>query len=805
MADKLVVLRVDQGSLAQGFGLTLQIGDEGGRPSTEMPGVLPAMAPLSLAYARWLAAYETLGLPTRIKPLPNQVTNFSRFADCRQAAAQLCQAFNAWLGATEFRPVCEKILEQLLPCDLIRFILQTDDVQLQKLPWHTWTLLERYPQLESAVAAATYTSAPIEYIHPPGEVRILAILGNSAGINVEADRTFLKQLSNTDVEFLVEPRRDQLSDQLWEQHWDILFFAGHSHSQGATAGQLSLNATDTLEIKDLHYALKKAAAHGLQLAIFNSCDGLGLGRALADLEIPQLVVMREPVPDPVAQAFLKYFLQSFSQGRSLYLAMRDARERLQSLEKGYPCATWLPVIVQNPAVIPPTWHDLGARTQSLIAPLINPALSTPISVQPADPVLLSNIKQPNIKQQPWLSILASSTLIAILILGGRWLGLFQSLELWTFDRLMLLRPQEEPDPRLLIVTISEAEIQAQGEDARRSSLSDQTLSQLITTLKPYQPRAIGLDIYRDFAVQGNQPLLRQQLQEADSWVGVCKNSDAGLDPTGIAPPPELSSDQVGFSDVVADPDGALRRQLLYMTPDPASPCTTPYAFSSLLAIHYLAHQKIQPTFTAQNQLTLGQTVIPKIQSRWGGYQTIDANGIQAFLNYRARPRPDEIAPTVTLTQVLNKEVNPDNIKDKIVLIGVAASGSGDQWATPFGATGAGKVPGVFIQAHMISQLLSAVLDGRTLIWVMPPWGDGILIFCGSMVGGLFAGRLTGAKPTLIAGTATLVILTGGCFFALNQGLWIPLMPMLLAYLATTAQVVYLKSAQRQPSVQGTES
>ncbi|MGB7412574.1 MAG: CHASE2 domain-containing protein [Thermosynechococcaceae cyanobacterium] len=799
MADKLVVLRIDRGSLVLGFGLTLQIGDEGGRPSTEMLGVLPAMAQLPLAYERWQTAYKALGLPTRIKPLPNQVTNFSRFADCRQAAAQLCQTFNEWLGATAFRPVCEKILEQLLPCDRIRFILQTDDVQLQKLPWHTWALLERYPQLESAVAAAAYTSTPIEQEYPPGEVRILAILGNSSGINVDADRAFLDQLPNADVKFLVEPHRDHLSEQLWEQHWDILFFAGHSHSQGA-AGQLSLNATDNLEIKDLHYALKKAVAHGLQLAILNSCDGLGLGRALADLEIPQLVVMREPVPDLVAQTFLKYFLQSFSQARPLYLAMRDARERLQSLEKGYPCATWLPVIVQNPAVIPPTWQDLGARTQSLaLAPLANQAISPPVTVQPA-----ATAPRLSIKKRLWLSILASSTLVTVLVLGGRWLGLFQSLELWTFDRLMLLRPQEAPDSRLLIITISEAEIQAQGEDARRSSLSDQTLSQLITALKPYQPRAVGLDIYRDFAVQSSQPLLRQQLQEAGSLVGVCKNSDVGLDPTGIAPPPELSSDQVGFSDVVADPDGALRRQLLYMTPDPASPCTTPYAFSSLLAIHYLTHQGIQPTFTAQNQLQLGQTVIPKIQPRWGGYQTIDANGIQTFLNYRSLPRPDEIAPTVTLAQVLKQEVNPDNIKDKIVLIGVAASGSGDQWATPYGATGAGKVPGVFIQAHMISQLLSAVLDGRTLIWAGPLWGDGILIFCGSMVGGLFAGRLKGGKPIFIAGTATLVVLTVGGFIALLQGLWFPLMPMFLAYCVTTAQVLHLKSSQ-QPSVQGIES
>jgi hypothetical protein len=47
---------------------------------------------------------------------------------------------------------------------------------------------------------------------------------------------------------------------------------------------------------------------------------LGLARELEQLHIPQLIVMREPVPDVVAQAFLKYFLHSFASGKPLYQA-----------------------------------------------------------------------------------------------------------------------------------------------------------------------------------------------------------------------------------------------------------------------------------------------------------------------------------------------------------------------------------------------------------------------------------------------------------------------------------------------------
>ncbi|PZO11377.1 MAG: hypothetical protein DCF25_19485 [Leptolyngbya foveolarum] len=56
--------------------------------------------------------------------------------------------------------------------------------------------------------------------------------------------------------------------------------------------------------------------HGLTLAIFNSCDGLGLAKylsqAIAPISVPYIIVMREAVPDAVAQTFLKYFLAAFS-------------------------------------------------------------------------------------------------------------------------------------------------------------------------------------------------------------------------------------------------------------------------------------------------------------------------------------------------------------------------------------------------------------------------------------------------------------------------------------------------------------
>jgi CHAT domain len=297
----------------------------------------------------------------RLDAPTTQITNVSRrefFEECYEAAENLRTHLNRWLNSEKFRPVKERMLEKLHPNESIRIILQTENSQLRRLPWVLWNLCDRYPKAEIALSSPTYDRI-LQSKSPKAKIKILAILGNRTGINLSQDQYLLEKLPDANVTFLVEPQRQELNDQLWAQPWNILFFAGHSFTQINTeVGQIHINQRDTLTIAELKNALKKAIAEGLQLAIFNSCDGLGLAVNLADLHIPQMIVMREPIPDTVAQEFLKNFLTAFANRKSLYQSVREARERLQGLEDRFPCATWLPVIFQNPAEVPPTWEGL---------------------------------------------------------------------------------------------------------------------------------------------------------------------------------------------------------------------------------------------------------------------------------------------------------------------------------------------------------------------------------------------------------------------------------------------------------------
>ncbi|NJM49084.1 MAG: CHAT domain-containing protein [Alkalinema sp. RU_4_3] len=362
--DQFVLLQIHPGDFDRGFPITLQIFryEDGVAPlSAQTQGHLPPNPLLVQSHQHWQSAYLRSLKAARLD-VPSQITNISRddfFRDCLQTQQNLTQQINQWLASDSFRPIERTLQINLDPDQPIRILLQTDHHPLRRLPWQTWRFFQDYPQAELALSKPDY-HAPRIPATPPSikqSVKILAILGDSRGIDLKSDRAALESL-DADVTFLIEPKRHELSESLWNQAWDILFFAGHSHSQpDGITGQLWLNPKESLSIADLQYALTQAINHGLKLAIFNSCDGLGLANQLADLQIPQIIVMRQPVSDAVAQAFLKNFLQRFAQGQPFYQAVRNAREQLHDLAEQNPSASWLPVIIQNPAILPPTWQD----------------------------------------------------------------------------------------------------------------------------------------------------------------------------------------------------------------------------------------------------------------------------------------------------------------------------------------------------------------------------------------------------------------------------------------------------------------
>jgi CHASE2 domain-containing sensor protein len=779
---QVVIINLGKGNWQKGFSTIIaRLGTTGHSTALQSTGSLPPAPELAQLYKKWQALYQALSRQLRLRRNiefeedEDYIPQVSR-REFEQLSQQLEQKLNTWLESRSFRKIDQQLRTQLLPSEEVQVIIEVENEQLRRLPWHLWHFFEDYPKAEVALSPQEYEEVTPE----PPKGRILAILGHGKGIDIQKDREILEGLPGAETVFLVEPQREELDRYLWDDRgWDLLFFAGHSSSEkNGQTGQIEINPTQSLSVAHLKNALRAAIARGLKLAIFNSCDGLGLARELADLNLPQLIVMREPVPDRVAQEFLKHFLTAFSGGKPFHLAAREAREKLQGLESDFPCACWLPVICQNPSTTLPPWTELFPTEEGT---------------------------DERAEVRPVALALAIALAVAVAVLVVRFLGGFQPLELKAFDAFLRLRPNEGADPRLLVITVTAKDVQAQtSEDRKASSLSNRALSELLLKLERYQPRLVALDIYRTFPVEPEFKQLRDRWLKQDHLIAVCKVADDADNP-GIAPPPEIDpnnleldlptrqalqqtiQERVGFSDLVTDSDGILRRQLLGMAPPMGSLCPSQASLALQVALRYLEQEEITARMTEEKELQIGSVVFETLGPNAGGYRHIDNGGHQVLLNYRAT---DAIADRLTLGEALDEnKLTPALVKDRIVLIGTTDKSFGDFHRTPYNRKAAQKTPGVIVQGHMVSQILSAVLDKRPLLWSWPEWGEGLWILAWTGVGGFVAWRWRSHAALAIASGIILVVLSSSCYLVLwKSGGWLPVVPPAISVIAAAGTV-----------------
>lgn len=782
-SDKLVVLKFDGDFEHQGFRVTLEIGLDGHRPRVEEFGNLPAAPHLETHLAEFKHLYRKLGGLTRvIRPqlVLSQETPRSRLNQCRQKGEELAEAFLAWLNSDSFQPLDRRLREELSRQDRIRVLVRSRNPTIQQMPWHRWDFIDRYPNSEVVFGAFSAESPDQGLPDYKQTVRILAIFGNGSGLDLNTDRQILESIPNAEITALVEPSRAEFKRALWQGSWDILFFAGHSRTD-QSIGQLFLSPNEALSLSELTYGLREGIRKGLKLAIFNSCDGLGLAYALQQINLPQIIVMRELVPDQLAHEFLQTFLAEFAAGHALHLAQRRAREQLEDWEDKFPHANWLPVVVQNPAFGPLTW-------QQLIEPKIDYLYAT--QQQTSDLIATDHTSQ----QRWWnWSSIKKATLIAVLVasfvVGIRSLGILQIPELKAYDHLTRLRPLATSDERLLVITVDEKDIAytdfRQMSRKEGWSLSDQALEQLLNILNTYEPAAIGLDIYHPYPFE---PTLAQLIKDTKMLIGICEMDHSQSLPEYNSPPPGLSENRLGYSDLAIDPDNFVRRQILLMTS--GAICKTSQSLSLQVAEQYLAKQNYsshdledikqlsQNIERLPNGLRrLGDFIFPRLQFNSGGYQLPpqEAAGYQILINTQYAP-----PKTIALREILDPStlIDPSSlINNRAILIGVNQNYQDRHMTAPDSID---STPGVIIHAHMVSQLLDAVIDKEGIMHWWPEWLETIWIFGWA----LLAGYLTSVKVSKlwlgISITFILLTLFLTCFIFFCFDIWIPLIPPVLA-------------------------
>lgn len=375
----------------------------------------------------------------------------------------------------------------------------------------------------------------------------------------------------------------------------------------------------------------------------------------------------------------------------------------------------------------------------------------------------------------WRGVLIIAPGVAGLIIAANEVGFFRLLEWAIFDQFVLLRPVEPIDRRIAIVTIGESDINY----VRKWPMSDRVMGQLIRNIKAQQPRAIGVDIYRDLPVEPGHQELVELFKSTPSLIGIEKVAGEP-----IAPPPTLDKlDRVAAADLLLDADGKVRRNLILVGNKKGE---FREGLGTKSALMYLEKEGINLKVLDRDKKIygLGKAVFVPLTSNDGVYNQGDMGGYQILLNYRGELNR---FPNISLKDVLENRIPADMMRDRIVFVGATAPSLNDLFQTPYTSklfAISQLTPGVVIHANIASQILSAAQQGRPLLraWNQPLTWLWIVFWsgCSATLGSICLRRRWAAAGILICGGSIVII----SYLAFLSGWWIPIFTPLLAVVSS---------------------
>ncbi|MEG4817196.1 CHASE2 domain-containing protein [Microcoleus sp. K5-D4] len=388
-------------------------------------------------------------------------------------------------------------------------------------------------------------------------------------------------------------------------------------------------------------------------------------------------------------------------------------------------------------------------------------------------------------------VLITASAVASTVIVMRWFGFFQVWEWAAFDQFVRWRPAEQIDSRIVIVEIKEADLQKYG-----YPISDAVLAQLLQKLHAGKPRAIGLDVYRDLPTQPGNAELLKTFKTIPNLIGIELMPDETR--FGVRPPPVLDQlDRIGFNNVVIDADSKVRRTLLYAWPGDGK---THKSFALRLALLYLQTEGISPQRARVNPkyLQLGKGVFRPFQPNDGAYVRSDSRGYQILTNLRG---PRGSFRTASMSDVLSGKVPADFVRSRVVLIGSNAPSLKDFYQNAYSSGWFGppqQIPGVELQAHFLSQILSAALDGRGAINVWPEAAELLWILLWSWAGAKVSWNLRSLGRSAYCLSSICLGLSATLYLVFLAGWWLPLIPPILSLVGSGAAVVgYLAHLQEE--------
>ncbi len=399
------------------------------------------------------------------------------------------------------------------------------------------------------------------------------------------------------------------------------------------------------------------------------------------------------------------------------------------------------------------------------------------------------------------SVLVITPSVALTVIIGQSLGVFNLPEWKLRDEWVRLKSQSEIADEVVIVTIDERDIQSVG----KWPVPDWSLAKLLEKIREQQPRSIGLDLYRDLPEGSGHEQLVQVFRTTPNLIGVEK-----ITGERVNPPPELKkNDQVGLADLVLDGDRHVRRALLTAS-DAKEEGKIKAGLATHVALKYLEAEKItlESIDEKQQKFRLGKAVYQPLKNQEAGYSDADVGGYQILLNWHGS---ETAFRTIAMRDVLAGNIPANLMRSRMVFVGSTAASTNDFFSTPFSSSllSAQKpTPGVVIHANIALQLVRGAKTSKTNLDGISGISSSLWIVLWSILGSfgsLWLGKvhsrwlLPGGK-ILWATVGLSGVLIGGSYCIFLFGVLIPVTPALAGFIGS---VIATTNAYKQQKLEET--
>ena len=329
-------------------------------------------------------------------------------------------------------------------------------------------------------------------------------------------------------------------------------------------------------------------------------------------------------------------------------------------------------------------------------------------------------------------------------------GVAQTIDLVLYDLVIHRRPAASGlNTDITLIGIEES-------DLRRFHwpVDDALLCRAIDTLHGNGAIAIGFDLYRDVGVGPQQQCLRDRFRQNPTLISISNVA------AGIGPVPGTPAERQSYNDMTVDADGVLRRDLVHVTGQDESMVSFP--------------MRVMEVATGDNSLRrsieAGTHHGAWVSANSGGYHNeAEADlGFQSLLLFR---EPGSYRQ-YNLGQLLDDEIPEKSIRDRIVLIGSTAPSLRDLFEVPHSRFRQGselfQLAGLEIHANRIAALLDQRSQTVPVGWIMPGWGNLLLVLISGIGGVLLGERIQKLQRSEMLTAAAAAGLGGGLLLLLSQ-------------------------------------